>query len=85
MLLSYLIRGLARGSHVEGHSYWVARSFWYFLLFALASGVVGGAFGHDFVAFFMGLLTALWVIYRCLKGLTLLARGRPFANPKAIL
>ena len=85
LVLSYLNRSQGRGSTVEGHSYWVTRTFWYFLIFALASGVVGGALEYEQIAFFMLFVTALWVIYRCLRGLYLLMRGRRFANPKAII
>ncbi|HEX7944503.1 MAG TPA: hypothetical protein VF495_07555 [Phenylobacterium sp.] len=88
------------GPDMRTHFTYLIRTFWGFLMLAIAAGVVGGvifaigvplvlAFGLGFV--FMGFAGLIWTIpmiwfgVRCVVGLVYLSRGEPHPRPYAVL
>jgi len=89
----------AAGPDMRTHFTYLIRTFWGFLILALAAGVVGGVIfaigiplsliGIGFL--FMGIAGLLWTIpmvwfgVRCVVGLVYLSRGEPHPRPYAVL
>jgi uncharacterized membrane protein len=73
VILDYVKRPEARGTWLESHFTWQIRTFWWSLLW----GAIGLALAIVVVGFFILLATAVWVLYRAIRGWVELAEGKP--------
>ena len=73
VVLNYVKRAEARGTWLESHFSWQIRTFWWSLLW----GAVGLALAVVVVGFFILLATAVWVLYRAIRGWVELSDGKP--------
>jgi uncharacterized membrane protein len=77
VIINYLQRGEVAGTWLESHFRWQIRTFWYSLLWlgvGLASLVV-------VVGFFILMGSALWMLYRAIKGWLSLEEGKAMYAP----
>jgi uncharacterized membrane protein len=73
IVIDYVKRDDARGTWLESHFSWQIRTFWWGLLWC----IVGGILLLVLVGYFVLLATAVWLIYRIVKGWLNLAEGKP--------
>ncbi len=73
VMLAYLRRGEAAGTWLESHFTWQIRTFWWWL----AWSVLGVATAVVIVGFFILLASAVWYVYRIVRGWSELNEGRP--------
>ena len=73
IVIDYVKRDDARGTWLESHFSWQIRTFWWGLLW----GIVGGILLLVLVGYFVLLATAVWIIYRIVKGWLNLAENKP--------
>ena len=81
VIINYIKRPDVRGTYLETHFSWQIRTFWYALLwvvlmFILIFTVVGIP-----LAWLIGVVVGLWVLYRIIRGWLALADGRPMPMP----
>lgn len=74
VILGYLRRRDAAGTWLESHFTWQIRTFWW----SLAWSILGLATLVLVVGFFILLASAVWYVYRIVRGWTELNEGRPF-------
>jgi uncharacterized membrane protein len=74
VILGYLRRRDAAGTWLESHFTWQIRTFWW----SLAWSILGLATLVLVVGFFILLASAVWYVYRVVRGWTELNEGRPF-------
>jgi uncharacterized membrane protein len=73
VIVNYIKRADVAGTLYESHFDWQIRTFWWSLLWgfiALVTFIIG-------VGILIGLASAIWVIYRIVKGWLALSEGRP--------
>lgn len=73
VVLNYVKRAEARGTWLESHFSWQIRTFWWSLLW----GALGLALAVVLVGFFILVATAVWVLYRAIRGWVELSEGKP--------
>ena len=73
VIIDYLRRGQAEGTWLESHFRWQIQTFWW----SLAWCVLGIATAVLIVGFFILAASAVWFVYRIVKGWTELNEGRP--------
>ena len=73
IVLAYVKRDDARGTWLESHFRWQIRTFW----FALLGGVIGGITLIILIGWAILCATAVWVIYRIVKGWLAFNDGKP--------
>jgi uncharacterized membrane protein len=73
IVIDYVKRDDARGTWLESHFSWQIRTFWWGLLWC----IVGGILLLVLVGYFVLLATAVWIIYRIVKGWLNLAENKP--------
>ncbi|HEX6321226.1 MAG TPA: hypothetical protein VFZ84_20355 [Burkholderiales bacterium] len=73
VILGYLRRRDAAGTWLESHFTWQIRTFWW----SLAWSILGLATLVLVVGFFILLASAVWYVYRIVRGWTQLNEGRP--------
>jgi uncharacterized membrane protein len=73
VVLDYVKKDDARGTWLESHFRWQIRTFWWGLLW----GVIGAILLLVLVGYFVLLATAIWIIYRIVKGWLSLSEGKP--------
>jgi len=81
VIINYIKRPDVRGTYLETHFSWQIRTFWYALLwvvlmFILIFTVVGIP-----LAWLIGVVVGLWVLYRIIRGWLALVDGRPMPMP----
>jgi uncharacterized membrane protein len=79
VILAYVSRGDSRGTWVESHLTWLIRTFWWSLLWNVLGGVVvlGTLFLGYPIAWVIWVATAIWVIYRVIRGFLLFHDRKP--------
>ncbi len=65
----------------QSHYHFQIRTFWMWLGLAVI-GVIGSYF---FVGILVLIAAAIWLIIRCVKGMTFLNKGKPYPNPETLL
>jgi uncharacterized membrane protein len=80
--MNYVRRDEARGTFLESHFRWQIRTFWFALLWVLATVIISLplmlALGFGFVTLAVGMLaTGVWVVYRIARGWLALRDGMP--------
>lgn len=79
VIIAYVTRGDLRGTWAESHLTWLIRTFWWSLLW----NVVGGLlllltlFLAYPIAWAIWVATAIWVVYRVIRGFILFNDRRP--------
>lgn len=73
IVMNYIKLDDARGTWLESHFRWQMRTFWFGLLW----GVIGGVTSFILVGVPILIATAIWVIYRIVKGWLNLNDGKP--------
>ena len=73
VILNYLRRGEVQGTWLESHFTWQIRTFWW----SLAWAVLGAATLVLVVGFAILLASAVWYVYRVVRGWSELNEGRP--------
>ena len=76
IVLAYVKRDDARGTWLESHFRWQIRTFW----FALLGGVIGGITLIVLIGWAILCATAIWVIYRIVKGWLNFNDGKPMPD-----
>jgi uncharacterized membrane protein len=79
VVVAYVSRGDLRGTWAESHLTWLIRTFWWSLLWNVIGGVVvlGTLFLGYPIAWVIWVATAIWVIYRVVRGFLLFNDRRP--------
>jgi uncharacterized membrane protein len=79
VILAYVSRGDLRGTWAESHLTWLIRTFWWSLLWNVVGGLVAilTLFLAYPVAWAIWVATAIWVIYRVIRGFILFNDRRP--------
>ncbi|HET8876912.1 MAG TPA: hypothetical protein VFO53_11330 [Casimicrobiaceae bacterium] len=82
VILAYVSRGDSRGTWVESHLTWLIRTFWWSLLWNVLGGIVvlGTLFLGYPIAWVIWVATAIWVIYRVVRGFLLFNDRRPIPS-----
>ena len=82
VILAYVSRGDSRGTWVESHLPWLIRTFWWSLLWNVLGGIVvlGTLFLGYPIAWVIWVATAIWVIYRVVRGFLLFNDRRPIPS-----
>jgi len=75
VVIDYIKRDEARGTWVESHFTWQIRTFWWSLLWA----VIGGILLLVLIGWLVLAATAVWIIYRIVKGWLRLPERREVA------
>src|SRR6267142_2985545 len=75
VVIDYIKRDEARGTWVESHFTWQIRTFWWSLLWA----VIGGILLLVLIGWLVLAATAVWIIYRIVKGWLRLTERREVA------
>jgi uncharacterized membrane protein len=73
VILNYIKLSDVAGTPYESHFRWQLRTFWWGLLWSL----VGGLTAWILIGFLILAGTAIWVIYRIVKGWLNLSEGKP--------
>jgi len=81
VIINYVKRPDVRGTYLETHFSWQIRTFWYALLwvvmmFILVFTVIGIP-----LAWLIGVVVGLWVLYRIIRGWLALLDARPMPMP----
>jgi uncharacterized membrane protein len=79
VVVAYVSRGDLRGTWAESHLTWLIRTFWWSLLWNVLGGLVvlGTLFLGYPIAWVIWVATAIWVIYRVVRGFLLFNDRRP--------
>ena len=79
VIIAYVSRGDLRGTWAESHLTWLIRTFWWSLLWNVIGGllVLVTFFLAYPIAWVIWVATAIWVIYRVIRGFMLFNDRRP--------
>ena len=79
VIVAYITRGDARGTWTESHFSWLIRTFWWSLLWNVIGGLVVllTLFLAYPIAWVIWVATAIWVIYRVIRGFMLFNDRKP--------
>ncbi|MEO1226464.1 MAG: hypothetical protein AAFX92_19770 [Pseudomonadota bacterium] len=80
VIMAYINRGQASG-WAQSHYTYLIRTFWIGLLYGIASFLLA----FIIIGFATAVLTAIWMIIRCVKGLQFAGRRDPVPNPETWL
>lgn len=85
LVLLYVKRDDARGTWLESHYRWLARTFWYSLLWTVVGWIVLVTLAIVLIGFALGpiiwFVTSIWVAYRIVKGFLLFQDNKPAPAP----
>jgi len=81
VIMNYVRRREAAGTWLESHFRWQIRTFWFALLWLLATAIVAAplllALGLGLIVWWIGLVAVgLWVVYRVARGWLTLRNGQ---------
>lgn len=84
VIMNYVRRSEATGTHLESHFAWQIRTFWSALLWIIIAGLISAPlillFGLGILTFYLAAIAiGLWVIYRVARGWLALRDGRSIA------
>ena len=81
VIVAYVNRDDARGTWAESHITWLIRTFWWSTLWAVIGWIVLIALAIVLIGLALGpiiwAVTAIWVIYRVIRGVLLFKDNRP--------
>jgi uncharacterized membrane protein len=81
VVMNYVRRNEATGTHLESHFAWQIRTFWSALLWIVIAGLISAPlillFGLGILTFYLAAIAiGLWVVYRVARGWLALRDGR---------
>jgi uncharacterized membrane protein len=76
VIINYVKRDDARGTFLDSHFGWQIRTFWYAVLWVLVMVVLILTFFGIPLAWLMGVIVGIWVLYRIARGWITLNDGR---------
>lgn len=81
VIMNYVRRSEAAGTHLESHFAWQIRTFWAALLWIVIAGLISAPlillFGLGILTFYVAAIAiGLWVVYRVARGWLALRDGR---------
>lgn len=76
LILAYVFKSDSVGTWQESHYRYLIRTFWIGMLYA----IISVALTLVFIGMLTGLLTVLWFIIRCAKGLKYAAKDHPMPD-----
>jgi uncharacterized membrane protein len=76
VILNYVKRSAARGTHLESHFRWQIRTFWFALLWVVVATVLMLTIIGIPLAWLLVVGTGIWVLYRIVRGWLALNEGR---------
>jgi uncharacterized membrane protein len=77
VIINYVKRSDTRGTYLDSHFGWQIRTFWYALLWVVLMMVLIMTFFGIPLAWLMGVLVGIWVLYRIIRGWITLGNGQP--------
>jgi uncharacterized membrane protein len=81
IIMAYVKRGDAVGTWLASHYRWLIRTFWFSLLWGLVGGIIFVLLAIVVIGIIIGaaiwIATALWVIYRIIRGYLLFKDSKP--------
>jgi uncharacterized membrane protein len=77
LVIAYMKRPQFAGTPYESHMTSAIRTFW----ISLVVGVIGGVLTLVAVGILILLMLAIWMIFRCVRGLVCAINGEPIENP----
>ena len=77
LIVAYVSRGDLRGTWAESHLTWLIRTFWWSLVWTCIGWVAFLTFIGIPIAWVIWVATAIWVIYRVVRGFMLFSDRRP--------
>jgi len=81
VIINYVKRPDVRGTYLDSHFSWQLRTFWYALLWVVLMFILFFTVIGIPLAWLIGLVVGLWVLYRIIRGWLALADGRPMPMP----
>lgn len=77
IVLNYVNQGEVRGTWLESHFRWQARTFWFALLWAVVGLMLAFTVIGIPLAILLVVIAGIWVLYRLIRGWSALAAGKP--------
>jgi uncharacterized membrane protein len=77
VIINYVKRSDTRGTYLDTHFGWQIRTFWYALLWVAMMVVLILTFIGIPLAWVIGVIVGIWVLYRIVRGWITLGNGRP--------
>jgi uncharacterized membrane protein len=81
IIMAYVKRGDAAGTWLASHYRWLIRTFWFSLLWGCIGAIIFVLLAIVFIGIVIGaaiwIATALWVIYRIIRGYLLFKDNKP--------
>ena len=81
IIMAYVKRGDATGTWLASHYRWLIRTFWFSLLWGCIGAIIFALLLWVVIGLIIGpaiwIATALWVIYRIIRGYLLFADSKP--------
>ena len=81
IIMAYVKRGDAAGTWLASHYRWLIRTFWFSLLWGCIGAIIFVLLAIVFIGIVIGaaiwIATALWVIYRIIRGYLLFKDSKP--------
>jgi uncharacterized membrane protein len=77
VIINYVKRSDTRGTYLDTHFGWQIRTFWYALLWVAIMVVLILTFIGIPLAWVIGVIVGIWVLYRIVRGWITLGNGRP--------
>ena len=81
VILNYVKRPDVRGTWLDSHFSWQIRTFWFAALWVAIMVVLIMTFIGIPLAWLIGVVVGLWVLYRIARGWITLANGKPMPTP----
>ena len=76
VIINYVKRSDTRGTSLDSHFGWQIRTFWYALLWVILMVVLILTFVGIPLAWLIGVIVGIWVLYRIVRGWIALGGGR---------
>jgi uncharacterized membrane protein len=77
VIINYVKRSDTRGTYLDSHFGWQIRTFWYALLWVVVMAVLIVTFIGIPLAWLIGIVVGIWVLYRIIRGWITLGNGQP--------
>lgn len=77
VIINYVKRSDTRGTYLDSHFGWQIRTFWYALLWVAVMIVLILTFIGIPIAWLIGVVVGIWVLYRIIRGWITLGSARP--------
>ena len=77
VIINYVKRSDVRGTFLDSHFGWQIRTFWYAVLWVLIMGALILSVIGMLLAWLVGVVLGVWVLYRIIRGWIRLLQGKP--------